>query len=251
MMTIGSLFAGIGGIELGLEWAGLGPTLYQVEQSAYCRDVLARHWPGAKRYEDVRDVGAATLPAVDLICGGFPCQDVSSAGRRTGLAGPRSGLWVEFARVVAECRPRWVVVENVRSGARKWVDKVRRDLGELGYASLPIPIAAGDLGAPHERARVFIVACAAQHADHEVDPRKSGQARRPARDPATASAAPTEVGRWPCDADRIWASEPDISRMVHGLSGRVERERALGNSVNPQCAEVIGHVIRQLLESAC
>ena len=144
MLTIGSLFSGIGGLELGLEWAGLGPTFWQVEKDAKRRDVLARHWPEAEQHEDVCTVEATTLAPVDLICGGFPCQDVSSAGRRAGLAGARSGLWYEFARIAAERRPQWVVVENVGSGARKWVDAVCRDLGRLGYASLPVPIAASD-----------------------------------------------------------------------------------------------------------
>lgn len=159
MFSIGGLFAGIGGLELGLERAGLGPTIWQVERDAACRKVLARHWPAALRYDDVRRVGASTLLPVDLICGGFPCQDVSSAGARAGLAGARSGLWFEFARIVAECCPRWVVVENVASGAHAWVDTVQRDLGKCGYASLPLPIAASDVGAPHRRARIFVLAC--------------------------------------------------------------------------------------------
>ncbi len=318
MLTIGSLFAGIGGLELGLEWAGLGPTLWQVEINPMCRAVLARHWPEAERHEDVRRVGAATLAPVDLVCGGFPCQDVSSAGKRAGLGGARSGLWYEFARILAECRPRWVVIENVRSGAIKWVDAVRRDLERLGYASLPVPIAASDCGAPHERARIFLVgrrqaadaarsrraqgperraqqpnaACSAADADHQEQPpaaEHDGRAREPAVKSAPSSDAHREQlrdesgrrsgprgqsatesararpdadgegqlqprrveregGRWPCDADRCWTTEPAVARVAHGIPGRMDRERALGNSVVPQCAQVIGHVIRQLME---
>jgi DNA (cytosine-5)-methyltransferase 1 len=98
------------------------------------------------------------LAAVDLICGGFPCQDVSSAGKRAGLTGARSGLWYEYRRLVSELSPSWVVVENVASGAKLWVDFVRADLAELGYDSLPIPLSAQDVGAPHRRERIFIVA---------------------------------------------------------------------------------------------
>jgi DNA (cytosine-5)-methyltransferase 1 len=172
-MRIGSLFSGIGGLELGLEMAGLGETVWQVERDDYCRAVLAKHWPHVERFDDVRTVSAATLAAVDLICGGFPCQDVSSAGKRAGLDGARSGLWFEYLRIVSEIRPSWVVVENVASGAPAWVDVVRAGLGELGYASLPIPLAAADVGAPHERARVFIVAA---HADAQRQPARAEHA---------------------------------------------------------------------------
>lgn len=261
-LTIGSLFAGIGGLELGLEWAGLGPTLWQVEKDPKCRQVLARHWPEALRYDDVCQVGAATLAPVDLLCGGFPCQDVSAAGRRAGLSGARSGLWNEFARIVGELRPRWVVIENVRSGARNWVDAVRRDLEWLGYDSLPIPISASDVGAPHARARVFIVAATA-HPHHQELASPAERKGRTARESAAARAsaadpdgqgqprpgrrAREEGGRWSCDARRCWTSEPDVARVAFGISRRMDRERQLGNSVVPQCAEVIGHVIRQLL----
>lgn len=302
-MTMGSLFTGIGGLDLGLEWAGLGPTLWQVEKDAFCRRKLAWRWPDATRFEDVRDVGAATLVPVDLICGGFPCQDVSSAGKRAGLAGARSGLWYEFARVVGEMRPRWVVVENVASGANKWVDAVRGELERLGYATLPVPVAASDCGAPHERARVFIVACRPSNADHSLgeqqgsdiadahgaELRKPGRRSRAGAEAAIAAQLGPDAVRFGCDerpelsetrthaestrhaadahdhtrgvhaqsrqdvrdAQRHggWATEPAVARVVHGFPGRVDYERALGNSVVPQCAEVVGHVIRQL-ESA-
>lgn len=95
---------------------------------------------------------------VDLICGGFPCQDISSAGKGEGLSGARSGLWFEFARIISEFEPKWVVVENVASGAKRWVDAVVSDLGQRGYEVLPVPIAAEDVGAPHRRQRIFLVA---------------------------------------------------------------------------------------------
>lgn len=233
-MLIGSLFSGIGGLELGLEWAGLGPVVWQVERDEFCRRVLARHWPDARRYDDVCTVGA-DLERVDIVCGGFPCQDVSSAGKRAGLAGARSGLWREFARVVGVVLPTWVVVENVASGATRWVDAVVRDLAELGYASLPIPLSASDVGAPHRRARVFIVA---RHADGE------GQHAR---------AVDAEVEGTPRATPANWSTpEPDMVRVVHGvprgLDGAAARIRALGNSVVPQCAEVVGWIVRELAQ---
>lgn len=297
MLTIGSLFSGIGGLELGLEWAGLGPVRWQVERDEFCRRVLARHWPDARRYDDVRTVGA-DLERVDVICGGFPCQDVSSAGKRAGLAGDRSGLWREFARVVEVTQPRWVVVENVASGATRWVDQVVRDLGQLGYESLPVPVSASDVGAPHRRSRVFIVA---RHADdarqhavavhaavagppratadadrdelREQSGRRSGAEwlgpREPGHDGSTPSADALREGpqrplavahegrhRPVHIAGAAWSiPEPDMVRVVHGLPERAYRAhrrtraariRALGNSVVPQCAEVVGHVVLEL-----
>lgn len=166
-MRIGSLFSGIGGLELGLERglraAGLVPeVVFQVEQSAFCRHLLARHWPVAQRFDDVRTVGAAVLPSVDLLCGGFPCQDVSAAGGGEGLGTEdnptRSGLWFQFRRIIEETRPRWIVVENVASGAKRWLPRVRRDLGTRGYASVPVGISAAEVGARHRRERIFVIA---------------------------------------------------------------------------------------------
>lgn len=173
-MRIGSLFSGIGGLELGLEWAGVGHTVWQVERDPFCRAVLARHWPQAERFDDVRTVRGIhevecdldedcrcdknILGPVDVLCGGFPCQDVSSAGKGAGLAGARSGLWREYLRIVHELRPRFVVVENVASGKARWLCEVRSDLQALGYDSTALALSASDVGAPHRRARIFVVA---------------------------------------------------------------------------------------------
>ena len=158
-LSIGSLFAGIGGLELGLEWAGLGRTVWQVERDRFCRAVLAKHWPSADR--SVTDVREATgLQWVDVICGGFPCQDVSSAGKRKGLTGEKSGLWFVFRDVVGVMRPRVAVVENVASGKGKWLCRVRTDLHALGYRTRALQVSASDVGAPHQRRRVFVVAYA-------------------------------------------------------------------------------------------
>ena len=107
-----SLFAGIGGLDLGLERAGF-ECVAQVEINEFALRVLEKHWANIPKYKDVRDVGKENLPSADLICGGFPCQDVSLAGHRAGLEGKRSTLWSEFHRIVCEIRPRWVIIENV------------------------------------------------------------------------------------------------------------------------------------------
>src|SRR5688572_14262480 len=131
-MRFGSLFAGIGGIDLGLERAGM-KCAWQVELDPFCRRVLAKHWPDVARYEDVREVGAHNLEPVDLIAGGFPCQDISNAGKRAGIDGERSGLWSEYARIVRELRPRYVLVENVTALLGRGIGRVLGDLAALDF----------------------------------------------------------------------------------------------------------------------
>jgi DNA (cytosine-5)-methyltransferase 1 len=230
-MKIGSLFSGIGGLELGLERAGLGDTVWQVEIDPFCRSVLARHWPRAERFTDVRTVGSHNLTAVDVLCGGFPCQDVSQAarGRNAGMQGERSGLWREFARVIDELRPGVVVVENVAGGVNRWLPTVSGDLAVLGYSARPYGISARDVGAPHLRERVFVVA----YSDGDREP-----------------ACPVHVKacELPENARAMWngwTSEPRRFRVAHGVSGGLDgrRLKALGNAVVPQCAEAVGRMI--------
>src|SRR6476661_6834913 len=130
MLTFGSLFAGIGGIDLGLERAGMR-CAWQVEIDDYATRVLAKHWPDVTRFRDVRSVGAHNLTPVDLLAGGFPCQDISDAGKRAGIEGARSGLWSEFARLIGELRPRYVLVENVTALLRRGMGTVLGDLAAL------------------------------------------------------------------------------------------------------------------------
>lgn len=170
---IGSLFSGIGGLELGLEWAGLGPVAWQVEQKEWCRNVLARHWPDAIRFDDVRAVGAHNLPHVDVLCGGFPCQDLSYAGKGAGLAGARSGLWFEYARIARELRPSLVIVENVAALRARGLGVVLGDLAALGYDAIWTSVRAADVGAPHRRERLFIVGYTASNGRGSWWPRRS------------------------------------------------------------------------------
>ena len=158
MMTFGSLFSGIGGIDLGLERAGM-TCAWQVEIDPWCRQVLTKHWPNVRRYEDVSAVGGDTLEPVELIAGGFPCQDVSVAGQRAGIQdGNRSGLWSEFHRIIREQRPRFGFVENVPGLLTIGMGRVLGDLADIGYDAEWEVLSAADVGAPHLRKRVFIVA---------------------------------------------------------------------------------------------
>jgi DNA (cytosine-5)-methyltransferase 1 len=225
-LTFVSLFAGIGGLDLGLERAGMR-CVGQVEIDEYATRVLAKHWPDVPRWRDVRDVGAHNLPACDLICGGFPCQDISEAGKREGLTGKRSGLWSEFARLVGEVRPRFVLVENVADLLVRGVDRVLGDLAALGYDAEWSIVSACAVGAPHTRERLFIVA----YRDSIISQRRAQIAEQ----------------RWAdssMDAyKRHWATEPDVGRVVYGVPARVDRLRGLGNAVVPQVAEYIGQLI--------
>jgi DNA (cytosine-5)-methyltransferase 1 len=156
----GSLFAGIGGFDLGFDRAGM-ETAWQVENERNCQTILEKHWPAVERLEDVRECGRANLRAVDVISGGFPCQDLSVAGRREGLAGERSGLWHEFARIVEEMEARWVVVENVpgllSSAGGDDFALVVGTLEQLGYCVAWRVLDSQFFGVPQRRRRVFIV----------------------------------------------------------------------------------------------
>lgn len=130
-LTFGELFAGIGGFSLGLERAGM-VCRWQVEIDPYARAVLAKHWPEVPKHDDVRTFPPQGDYAVDVICGGFPCQDISVAGKGAGLAGARSGLWSEFARIIGHLRPSYVVVENVAALLARGMGTVLGDLSTLG-----------------------------------------------------------------------------------------------------------------------
>ena len=222
-LTFGSLFSGIGGMDLGLERAGM-KCRWQVEIDPYCRLVLARHWPNVPRYEDVREVGE-NLERVDVIAGGFPCQDVSWAGKRVGISGARSGLWGEFRRLVSALRPGIALVENVPGLLDRGIGRVLGDLSEIGYDSEWDCVPACAFGAPHPRERLFIVAYPAGQ--------RPGQLRREQR--------PREGGP---QRNIHWAQgEPGCERVVDGIPNRVERLTAIGNAVSPQVSEWIGRRI--------
>lgn len=275
-MNVLSLFSGIGGIDLGLERAGMR-IVAQCEIDPFCRAVLAKHWPDIPRFDDVRELHAESLPRVDLIAGGFPCQDVSAAGKGAGIGGARSGLWKEMARLIAECRPAWVLVENVPALRTRGADRVLADLEAIGYDAWPMVVGAHHVGAPHRRNRVWIVANSASLRELQPEGRKQSERRRPSDLRADVPnndrtglpdvegrSGPTEsTGRPIFDSDlssdtdsdqagrtpiprserRQWLIEPDVGRVAHGVPNRVDRLRALGNAVVPQVVEAIGRAI--------
>lgn len=276
----GSLFSGIGGFDLGFDRAGM-QCAWQVEIDNFCRQVLAKHWPSVTRFEDIRDVGRHNLSPIDVICGGFPCQPHSVAGKRRGAADDRD-LWPEYRRVIDELRPAWVVAENVPGIRTTILDAVLSDLGDLEYTATALVVPACALDAPHRRDRVWILAYsdgdrrAGSSSGHAaLNQERDSSTRQPPRDYelyAVVSGGETlpyadihgcerveqqngagEEGEGPfgspakrSSAWSWWATEPDVGRVAYGVPNRVDRIRALGNAVVPQVTEWIGRYIMEI-----
>lgn len=159
MMTIGSLFSGTGMLDYGCHKAGLGETVWHVEADPYRRKVLRRHWPHSRIHDNVKTFRTAEFTAPDIIVGGFPCKDISVANQAgRGLDGKKSGLWFEMLRIISEAKPKGILIENVARLVRRGLDVVIRGLYELGYQVEGTRIRAEDVGAPHRRERLFLVA---------------------------------------------------------------------------------------------
>jgi DNA (cytosine-5)-methyltransferase 1 len=276
------LFSGIGGFSLGLERTGGFETVAFCEIEPFPRRVLAKHWPEVPCYDDVRTLTADRLAAdgiaVDVITGGFPCQDISVAGKQAGLGeGTRSGLWSEIVRLTRELRPEYVIVENVaallsgpsgRPGG--WFGRILGDLAECGYDAEWENIPASALGAPHRRERVWLVAypenvqrnVGGQHRKSALRQVPQSGKRSGADDVAHAfgggqsgsgahgdACNPAPRLNWEAahafngGLGSIWRAEPDVGRVAHGVSNRVDRLAGLGNAVVPQIPELIGRAI--------
>lgn len=225
-LTVGSLFSGIGGFELGLERTGGFKTVWQCEIDPFCLKVLEKHWPNVKRFTDIKKMGVEEeIPHVDVICGGFPCQDISCAGKGAGIHAERSGLWWEMLRVVRLVRPRYVLVENVAALLNRGLDEVLGSLAESGYDAEWACIPAASVGAPHFRDRIFIIS-------YPMRQRFEGNQKA-----AYARIPMFEKSSCP------WSTEPPAIRVANGFSSRVDRLRALGNAIVPQCAQFVGQCL--------
>lgn len=235
-MTFGSLFTGIGGFDLGFERAGM-QCKWQVEIDDYATKVLEEHWPGVERHRDVRmfpPSAGVERYGVDVICGGFPCIDISSSGKKQGIRGTQSGLWFEFARIIRELRPSYVVVENVADIAHRGLGDVLGGLASLGFDAEWQVLPGAAFGAPQRRERLFVIAYA-----HGVG--------REGRTQWNGKRAFTE--RW-IDNDGLALAERRsrdarswVRRAVDGVPNRTHRLRCLGNAVVPAVAEWIGRKI--------
>lgn len=243
-MKVGGLFSGIGGFELGLSRAGFEIS-WMVEIDEFCRKVLKKHaseyWPNARILEDVTKVGKEQLTAVDLICGGFPCQPFSQAGKRKGKEDDRY-LWPEMLRIIRELSPRWIIGENVAGFINMELENAFTDLETEGYQVEAFVLPALGIGAIHKRERIWIMAY----------PESTSWLMRRNR---FIKDAKNSFEKSTNDTDRIpviqqwmeWgANPPGIYRIYDGIPDRMDRLRSLGNAVVPQIPEILGRFILEI-----
>lgn len=273
-VTFGSLFAGIGGFDLGFERAGMA-CRWQVEIDNYASKVLAKHWPAVHRERDIRQCGQHNLEPVDVICGGFPCQDISYAGLGAGLEGERSGLFFEAVRVVRELRPKAVVLENVAALLTRGLDAVLGTLAAIGYDAEWHCIPAAAVGAPHIRDRVFVLAYCQNNGQQQGQPNDTRSHERICEGQKRGSWSCCEIvadsdgnnkqrGRstvqiwrqWITEETEVngeqrrtkWEIEPAVGRVADGVPYRVDRLRGLGNAVVPQVAEFVARIVLEKIQ---
>ena len=269
-MRVLDLFSGIGGFSLGLEAAGM-ETVAFCEFDKHAQKVLAKHWPNIPIHEDVRNLdGKQYRGSVDVVCGGFPCQDLSTAGKQAGFSGERSSLYREMLRIISECLPRYAIFENVTGlltgESGRWFGQFLYDLAEIGYDAEWHCISASELDAHHHRDRVWIIAypkelqCNERQGDSEDC---GSQVPEPGSNTSQKIPADTNLQR--CERlakvadvlqqqiklvrsseaarNRLRLSEPPLYRTDDGISGRTHRLKQLGNAVVPQIPEAIGRAI--------
>ena len=273
-MRVLDLFSGIGGFSLGLERAGMRTVAF-CEIEPFPRAVLAKHWPHVPCYHDIHDVTADRLDRdgihdIGIVTGGYPCQPFSHAGKQRGHEDPRH-LWPQMRRVIGEVRPAWVLAENVAGHITLGLDQVLADLEADGYAGRALVIPAAAVDAPHIRQRIWIVArdrdresaCAVNAKAQglpgnmaDTDSERLERWQRGSVQERAGERATGESGSLP-DPDseparrvtesrqerREWEPEPGVGRVANGIPRRMDRLRALGNSVVPQVVEVIGRAI--------
>jgi DNA (cytosine-5)-methyltransferase 1 len=278
MLTVGSLFSGIGGLNLGLERAGMR-VAWQSEIDPYACKVLAKHWPEVPNHGNIKEIDWRRVEPVDVICGGYPCQPFSTAGKRRGGEDPRH-LWPWVREAISQLRPRYAILENVRGHLSLGGTTVLGELAALGYDAEWRVVSAASVGANHQRERVIIVAypnssdaangrqrqnVPSENRDWRNDrSRSNGHSGQVA---LASSRQNTGTLAYPNSSRRIhtrtqifstetrqqaltelaisswWTTEPGMGRVANGVPNRVDRLRGLGNAVVPQVAEVIGRLV--------
>lgn len=257
-LTVLDLFSGIGGFSLGLERTGGFETVAFCENNRYAQFVLNKHWPDVPCFDDVTGLNRKILTFhgiydVDVICGGFPCQDISDAGNhvnRAGIYGQRSKLWFEFARLIGQFKPRFVIAENVPALRARGLDALLMSLVSIGYDAEWHCIPASSVGAAQKRDRLWIVAypklsvANSNGGVHKSFGNQTYQSNKwewsEIQSRITRAFERSESYRW-------WHTEPDVARMVDGVPYGMDRLRCLGNAVVPQIPELIGNAILDMV----
>ena len=274
------LFSGIGGFSLGLERTGGFQTVGFCDNDKKTHLVLKKHWPNVPIYDDVSTLKGSDLGTIEIITGGFPCQDLSVAGKGAGLEGARSGLWWQFHRLIKEAQPRWVIAENVSVLRSRGLDQVLRSLDEIGYDAEWHCVPASAVGAPHQRDRIWILAYPRHRGGRHFGIAQEGHNTQRQRTtdsdsiggPGGQSTSVADTGgeglerlrirtvsteskeSMPASCGRVvrkisvsdfWKVEPELGRVADGIPNRLDRLKQLGNSLVPQIPEMIGYAILQ------
>ena len=271
-MNVGSLFSGIGGIEIGFEKQGFN-TSWFVEYEPYAQAILRKRFPETIIYGDITTINFTTVPRVDILTGGFPCQDISNAGKRAGIEGSRSSLWKHYLRAIREIRPKYALIENVSALSSRGLDVVLSDLAQIGYDAEWYNLSASSVGAHHRRERLFIIAYpnSSRHIHRESE-EQSAERRKYAQRELESSCKDVDYSNssrfkqskykqseessnkrtsknneWNTEFESkgLWSFEPKLGRVANGISNRLERIRCLGNAVVPQVAEVFAKAIKE------
>ena len=248
-MRVLDLFSGVGGFSLGLEGAGM-ETVAFCEFDDHAQQILKKHWPKTKIYKDVRELNAKKYRgSVDVVTGGFPCQDLSSAGVQKGFDGERSSLYIEMLRIISECLPRYAIFENVSGlltgGGGKWFAKFLYDLAAIGYSAQWHSIEASHIGGTHHRDRVWVIA----YPNGELLERRAEISNEIQRQIQRFNSI------FPRNLGMSDTNESPLLRVDDGISGRLDRVEArkriarLGNTVVPQIPEIIGRALMKYEES--
>tara|TARA_R100000458_G_C8269995_1_gene244728 strand:+ start:1480 stop:2235 length:756 start_codon:yes stop_codon:yes gene_type:complete len=237
MITIGSLFSGIGCFELGL-LRGIpnSQVIWQCEKDTFCQSILKKHWPNTRLYTDITKMDTQDVVRPDIMCAGFPCQDLSISGLKRGIyEGKKSNLyWYAFS-LFSRLRPEVIVLENVPNLLRLGGREILGSLAQIRYDAEWTTLSARQFGAPHRRERVFIVA-------YPNNKRRKkhlfSEPNREKRQPTRSTVQTTQKTYW-----QKVPNPPPICRVDDGIRYRVHRTRALGNAIVPQCTEYIGQRI--------
>jgi len=272
------LFSGLGGFSLGLEATGGFETIAFCDIEKFPRKVLKHHWPDVKQYKDIKELTYERLQEdgighIDIITGGYPCQPFSIAGRKKGEEDKRH-LWPEMFRLIHECRPTWVIGENVSGHIKLGLDTVLEDLESEGYTARAFSISASSVGANHKRERVWIVANSRQHSRGIKSTWNTESIGRGSSEQTERSTNTNKVGgssegaetvsdsnserlqglgseqqlrknetERPTSWDSWWQLEPNVGRVANGIPKRVDRLKGLGNSLVPAIPFIIGQSI--------